>query len=501
MLNEFAKVYLATLSGKDQSIRSAILKSYLDQAPDDDKRMAIQLLNGYKSIVQVKRAELTQWLMEYKDLPDWLISESHVVTGDWAETFALIIGNPTIRTSGFSLSGFVTQLLEPKPSKKELREWVESMWSALSPEELFLFHKLILGSFKSVKEKNYLAVFLTTYYQTDLPLVSLRLSSYSAHRESFSSLIDPDWDPGEISAKPYPLIDPLPYEPDFSVLGPALDWYAEPFLAGQRVQLVFRNKNIYAWTPELMLLPSPYLSFFEGLQSLPAGIVLDGIIQKKTEEHIPKAQVEIRFFVLDILEWEFEDLRDTPLDKRKLLIKKITGQISRPDFLPVPLHEFEYWDQVRPDFYPDGWVIKRKDSVYYPGKDNWLRLKSVKKQIYTILMYTEALPHQNQVYLCTFGIFNDQQDLVPIVKLSSDQLGEAQMTQLHYWIQNNGIQKFGPVRVVRPQQVFLIAYDKSIKNLRLKAGYTLKNAQIKRWETKPGPEHKIGLTEILKDQI
>lgn len=132
MLNEFAKVYLATLSGKDQSIRSAILKSYLDQAPDDDKRMAIQLLNGYKFIVQVKRAELTQWLMEYKDLPDWLIRESHVVTGDWAETFALIIGNPTIRTSGFSLSGFVTQLLEPKPSKKELREWVESMWSALS---------------------------------------------------------------------------------------------------------------------------------------------------------------------------------------------------------------------------------------------------------------------------------------------------------------------------------------------------------------------------------
>jgi DNA ligase-1 len=75
------------------------------------------------------------------------------------------------------------------------------------------------------------------------------------------------------------------------------------------------------------------------------------------------------------------------------------------------------------------------------------------------------------------------------------------MTQLHYWIQNNGIQKFGPVRVVRPQQVFLIAYDKSIKNLRLKAGYTLKNAQIIRWETKPGPEHKICLTGVLKDQI
>ncbi|MDZ4709370.1 MAG: hypothetical protein SH818_13310 [Saprospiraceae bacterium] len=505
MLNEFAKVYLATLSGKDPSIRAAALKSYLDQAQEDDKRMAIHLLNGYKSIVQVKRTDLTQWLLEYKDLPDWLIKESHTVTRDWAETFALIVGNPDIRTSGLTLHELVSQLSEPKTLKKELRHWVESMWSTLSPEELLLFHKLILGSFKAIKEKNFLAVFLTAYYQADLPLITLRLNRPTDRRESFSSLIDPDWDTSELAAKPYTFNQPQLHKPELQVLGTAGEWYGEPFLSGQRVQLIHRNQDFYVWTPDLILLASPPLPLIRWLQSLPAGIVLDGVIQRYidpsvSETGLSKSHHEDRFIALDILEWEFMDLRDTPLLLRKQLLRKIGLEIKEPSISLVFHQDIEEWDHIKPDFYPDGWVLKRKDGLYHPEVNRWWRFKSLKKQLYTILMYTEALPRQNHTYLCTFGIYNDKQELIPIIKLSSDQLGEAQMTQLHYWIQNNVIQKFGPVRVVRPQQVFLVDFDKSIKNQRLKSGYTLKNAQIKKWETKPGPVHKIGLLETLKDQ-
>jgi len=506
MLSEFAKVYLATLSGKDLSIRSAALKSYLDQALEDDKRMAIHLLNGYKSTVQVKRAELTQWLLEYKDLPEWLIKESHTVTGDWAETFSLIIGNTDIRSSGLSLHDLVSLLSAPKPLKQELRKWVESMWSSLSPEELLLFHKLILGSFKSIKEKNFLAVFLTAYYKADLPLITLRLNRQTAGRESFSTLINPDWDSGELPAKPYTFNQPQLHEPDLRVLGISGEWYAEPFLAGQRVQLIHRNQDIYVWTPDTILLTSPPVSVIRWVQSLPGGIVLDGIIQKYIEPSDPETAStgslhEERFIILDILEWEFMDIRDTSLLHRKQLLQKIGLEIREPSISPVFHRDIEDWEQIKPDFYPDGWVLKKKDGSYHPDANRWWRFKSLKKQLYAIMMYTEALPRQNHTYLCTFGIYNDKQELIPIIKLSSDQLGEAQMTQLHYWIQNNVIQKFGPVRVVRPQQIFLIDFDKSVKNQRLKSGYTLKNAQIKKWETKPGPGHKIGLLESLKDQI
>ena len=37
----------------------------------------------------------------------------------------------------------------------------------------------------------------------------------------------------------------------------------------------------------------------------------------------------------------------------------------------------------------------------------------------------------------------------------------GEKTSLYYWIQNNTNQKFGPVRVVRAQQIITISYGKT----------------------------------------
>jgi len=507
MLKDFATLYLKLLIEKNPSTRSFNLKSYLDQAPDEDKRIAIHLLNGYKSKSTVKRSDLTQWLIEFTNLPDWLIRESHTVAGDWAETFSLVIGNAGIQTSGLSLDTFLGQLEQLRSSKQEIKEFVESMWRILSPHELFLFHKLLLGSYKAIKEKKILPLFFAEQYQLDFALISLRLMKFSNQRPSFSSLVNPEWLAEEAPAKPYSFNLPAIYEAEINLLGPAEHWYAEPFTPGQRVQVIRRDRETYLWPIDFSLLVLPSANLNKLFEALPQGIVLDGIIQSGM--HTPVISEDLkpemkkheffRFIVLDILEWHDKDVRNIPLNSRKQIIDDIAQQINHNSFIPVVYHEVSEWKHLTPDFYPEGWVLKRKDGFYYAEENRWWRFKSIKKEMYTLLMYAETLPQQNQVYLCTFGIYNDQQALVPIVKLSSDQLGEAQMTQLHYWIQNNVIQKFGPVRVVRPHQVFLVVFDKSIKNPRLKAGYTLKNAQIRKWETIPSGDHKIGSLEQLKN--
>jgi len=507
MLKDFATLYLNLLIEKNPSIRSFNLKSYLNQVPDEDKRMAIHLLNSYKSKSTVKRSDLTQWLIEFTNLPDWLIRESHTVTGDWPETFSLVIGNVGIQSSGLSLDNFVGQLEQLRSSKDEIKEFVQSMWQLLSPHELFLFHKLLLGSYRAIKEKKILTSFLAEHYDLDFALISLRLMKFSNQWPSFSSLVNPEWLPEEALAKPYSFNLPVIYEAEIHLLGPTEHWYAEPFTPGQRVQVIRRDLETYLWSIDFSPLVLPSANLNKLFEALPQGIVLDGIIQSGM--HTPvisdglgpemKKDEFFRFILLDILEWKNKDVRNTPLDGRKQIIDAIAKQINHKAFIPVVYHEVSEWKHITPDFYPEGWVLKRKDGLYDAAENRWWRFKSIKKEMYTILMYAEILPQQNQVYLCTFGIYNDEQTLVPIVKLSSDQLGEAQVTQLHYWIQNNVIQKFGPVRVVRPHQLFLIVFDKSTKNPRLKAGYTLKNAQIKKWETIPSADHKIGSLEQLKN--
>lgn len=63
------------------------------------------------------------------------------------------------------------------------------------------------------------------------------------------------------------------------------------------------------------------------------------------------------------------------------------------------------------------------------------------------------------------------------------------MRQLDRWIKANTVERFGPVRSVKAEQVLEIAFEGIQKSSRHKSGFALRFSRIKRWrQDKPASE-------------
>lgn len=506
MLDDFASLYQTLFLDKNPDNRVYALEEFLIKNEDVEKSLALDLLHGYQIKPLIRRLQLLDWLMEYTKLPDWLIEESHRVTGDWSETFSLIIGNPHVRHSGYTLAGFMDELNRAKARKDELRMLTFSLWDKLSGPELFFFHRLVLGTYKPLLEKGFLARFISKRYQLEQSLVSFRLNHPPIQPAGFPDLIDPAWQETEIHAKPFLFREVVSQPAELASLMSDASWIAEPFVPGIRVQVHFKKAEVHIWGLGDEYIPSPFedpLSFFG---PLPEGTVLEGIL---IDPAAGKAQVtggkakkesEWKFVVFDLLQLDYEDFRRYPLSSRKEKLYELFKDSNQPNIRVLIFEVLESYKDLDIIQSVTGWVLKSSREPYHVEQFPWIRLKPGSRQVNAILMYAEAIPSQPSGYRCTFGVYNQDQTLVPIVKLTMEDLSDPMATRLHYWIQNNTIQRFGPVRLVRPQQVFQLVFDDVIENQRLKAGLSLKNAKILAWLPDRDENLEISTLDHLKNQ-
>jgi len=86
----------------------------------------------------------------------------------------------------------------------------------------------------------------------------------------------------------------------------------------------------------------------------------------------------------------------------------------------------------------------------------------------------------------TFAVW-DEGALVPFAKAYSG-LTDAEIRELDAWIRRNTVEKFGPVRSVKPEQVFELAFEGIQPSPRHKSGVAVRFPRILRWRTdkKPG---------------
>lgn len=506
MLDDFATLYQNLLLDKNPDNRVLALEEFLIKNEDVENRVALDLLHGYQIKPLVRRVQLLDWLMEYTKLPEWLIEESHGVTGDWSETFSLIIGNPHIRNSEYTLGGFMNELNQAKAQKDDLRMLIFSLWRKLSGPELFFFHRLVLGTYKPLLEKGFLARFISKRYQLEQSLVSFRLNNLSVRPAGFPDLIDPAWQETEIHAKPFLFREVVSQPVEMASQINDASWIAEPFVPGIRVQVYFKNAEVHIWGLGEEYIPSPFedpLSFFG---PLPEGTALEGILigppAGKTQVKRGKGKIESewKFMVFDLLQLEYQDFRSYPLSSRKEKLNELFKNSNQPNIRVLIFEVLKSYEDLDKIQSVTGWVLKSSHEPYHSEQIPWIRLKPKSRLVNAILMYAEAILTQPSAYRCTFGVYKQDQTLVPIVKLTTEDLSDPLATRLHYWIQNNTIQRFGPVRVVRPQQIFQISFDDVIENQRLKAGLTLKNAKILAWLPDRLEHLEMSTLDQLKNQ-
>ena len=81
----------------------------------------------------------------------------------------------------------------------------------------------------------------------------------------------------------------------------------------------------------------------------------------------------------------------------------------------------------------------------------------------------------------TFGVWKGD-ELVSFAKAYSG-LTDKEIIEVDKWVRNNTVEKFGPVRTVKPELVFEIGFEGIQRSTRHKSGVALRFPRMLRWRT------------------
>jgi DNA ligase-1 len=147
----------------------------------------------------------------------------------------------------------------------------------------------------------------------------------------------------------------------------------------------------------------------------------------------------------------------------------------------------------------EGLMLKRADSAYGTGrrKGHWWKWKLEPYSVDAVMIYAQP-GHGRRASLhsdYTFGIW-DGDKLVPFAKAYSG-LTDAEIRELDAWIRKNTIEKFGPVRHVKPEQVFELGFEGIQRSTRHKSGVAVRFPRMLRWR-KDKPAEEADSIETLR---
>ena len=220
------------------------------------------------------------------------------------------------------------------------------------------------------------------------------------------------------------------------------------------------------------------------------------ISRKNVSKAILKS-APIVMIAYDILEFEGQDLRETPMVERRKILEKLVKNQESEKLLISEVLELNSWEkliEVRTksrENNAEGLMLKRKDSTYKIGrkKGDWWKWKVDPLTIDAVMIYAMR-GHGRRANLYTdytFAVW-DGEKLVPFAKAYSG-LTDKEIKRVDSFVKKNTVDKFGPVRSVTPELVFEIAFEGIAKSSRHKSGVALRFPRIHRWrEDKPAKE-------------
>jgi DNA ligase-1 len=501
-----------------------LLKAYFLAAPEEDKIWALALFTGRRPSRIFKSTQITEWAIEQANIPFWLFRESYGSVGDMAETISLILP-PSVSTSEKSLSELYHELsLLKGASDEEKKAFMIHSWKQLSPYEIFVFNKLLMGSFRiGVSQTLVLRAVAEVTHQLPAVIAHRVMGNWNPYEDTFHGLIQSENVRDQFS-KPYPFYLAYAVEGELENLGDPEGWFAEWKWDGIRSQIIVRNKELYIWSrgEELITEKFPELHILKDY--LPDGTVLDGeilcfinnrplpfsVLQTRIgRKNITKkilAEAPVAFIAYDILEFEGNDIRGNTQQERRELLENVFQHVAESEVCRLSeLLLFNTWDTLRQlhtqarEHAAEGFMLKRKDAPYLVGrkKGDWWKWKVDPLTIDAVLVYAQkGSGRRAELYTdYTFAVW-DQGKLIPFAKAYSG-LTDAEIRQVDYYVKNNTIEKFGPVRTVKPKYVFEIGFEGINPSSRHKSGIAVRFPRILRWR-KDKPLEEADTLENLK---
>ena len=525
-MKEFATLITKLGTSTKTNEKLEALSHYFSTANTADKVWVIALFSGRRPKRMISSGFLSLWCMEVAGLPAWLFEECYHTVGDLGETIALLL--PETNTNGtpdkelsYYLEAFIRM---EKQDEKIKKDFIISSWMMMNKDERFVFNKLLTGNFRIGVSQKMIVNALAKTVQLEPSVIAHRISgNWDPSTTAFDELLSEQSTSIDFS-KPYPFYLAYAIDSDVSDLGSENEWQAEWKWDGIRGQLIKRNNEIFVWSRGEELMTEKFPEYHSLRELLPEGIALDGeIIPSVDKKPLPFALLQTRigrknvtkkhlqdapiaFFAYDIMEYEGEDIREWPLEKRRSLLEDIVTKLDHPVLLLSPVINFSSWEQLAAiressrDMGSEGIMLKRRSSTYQVGRKvgDWWKWKIDPLVIDAVMIYAQK-GHGRRSNLYTDYTFavKDGDKLVSFAKAYSG-LTDKEFAEVDSFVKRNSLEKFGPVRTVKPELVFEIAFEGIAASNRHKSGVALRFPRINRWRKDKKPEEINTLDDLKK---
>jgi len=432
-------------------------------------------------------------------------------------------------------------------SEEAKKAFVLQCWQEFDTQERFVFNKLMSANFRVGVSANLPIQALAKTHSLTVAEVAHRISGkWDPATTSFAGLLlHPTLSTD--NSKPYPFYLAYPLEDGPETLETPQQWQAEWKWDGIRGQVIKRNGEGFTWSRGEELITEKFPEFTRLFNQLPDGVCLDGeIVALPPKRHadeggtpapsvkshadeggIPAeisskhtlqkeaaiypapfaelqkrigrknltkkilAEVPAGFVAYDLLEYEGQDIRERPLYKRRELLEQIFAGIHDPAFILSSVIDFENWKvltHIRTQSREqgaEGLMLKRKTSPYGTGRrrGDWWKWKIDPMTIDAVMIYAQkGSGRRSNLYTdYTFAV-RDGERLVPFTKAYSG-LTDKEFALVDAFVKKNAMEKFGPVRTVKPELVFEIGFEGIAASKRHKSGVALRFPRMLRWRT------------------
>ena len=512
-LELFAQLVSELSSSTKTNDKLQSLTDYFAIAPDNDKVWVIAIFSGRRPRRTVSSRLMREWCAEITNYPSWLFDECYSTVGDLAETLALLLPETKKEERvNKSLSHYLKTFISVEKQDESVRKiFIIESWNEMNRDERFVFNKLITGSFRIGVSQKTIVNALAKTIELSPSVIAHRISgNWDPSTTSFNGLLSEAASLTDFS-KPYPFYLAYALEEEPENLGDPHEWQAEWKWDGIRGQMIKRNNELFVWSRGEELITEKFPEYQVLQQLLPEGIAIDGevlpyqngqvlnfnVLQTRigrknvTKKNLQEAPAT--FFAYDLLEVEGQDIREWSLiDRRKKLEELINHFRNINENFPIhlsPIVEFNDWEELKRQrersrsLNSEGIMLKRKSSNYQVGRrrGDWWKWKIDPLTIDAVMVYAaKGSGRRSNLYTdYTFAV-KDGDQLVTFAKAYSG-LTDKEFAQVDSFVKRNSLEKFGPVRTVKPELVFEIAFEGIAASNRHKSGVALRFPRIHRW--------------------
>jgi DNA ligase-1 len=319
-------------------------------------------------------------------------------------------------------------------------------------------------------------------------------------------------------------------------LGPPSDWIVEWKFDGIRAQLIRRGESWRLWSRGEELISDAYPDLERLARALPDNVALDGelivmippagevepasldglqpfaslqqrlgrkVVSEKTLKELP-----VVFLAYDLLESERRDIRGEPQSRRRAELQRLVDRVfdeakAQGTRLPLrisPAVAADTWEKLalaREEARAlgrEGLMLKAREGAYGVGRrkgddrtDVWWKWKLDPMSVDAVVIYAERGHGRRSGVFSdyTFAVWSaseesEARELVPFAKAYSG-LSDAEMREVDAIIRRTTVETFGPVRSVKPTQVFELGFEGIALSKRHKSGVAVRFPRMLRW--------------------